>query len=297
MKTLESNIINLFKDKGEVWFKKLPEIVEELADTWNITEIKPVNNMTFNYVIKAIQNNQDPVVVKISCDEQLIIGETKSLEHFHGHGAVKLLDHNTKYHAILLEQARPGSTMKECRVQSNLDYLMDEYIKNVKNLHSSPTPSVQNFPEIKKWLKVFDRVDSSKLPVGLSEKIEKLGLELCESQTNKILLHGDLHLDNILQNGNSWISIDPKGIIGEAEFEVAAFDFLSENEIENSDNLSNLFHSRINLIAKKSELNLDRLRKWCLVRLALAIAWCVEDNVDSSKWVSLYNIFKSGHHF
>lgn len=37
------------------------------------------------------------------------------------------------------------------------------------------------------------------------------------------MLHVDLHHDNILQNGNEWLVIDPKGVVGEPAYEVAAF--------------------------------------------------------------------------
>jgi streptomycin 6-kinase len=29
-----------------------------------------------------------------------------------------------------------------------------------------------------------------------------------------VLLHGDLHQDNILSQGDDWLVIDPKGVIG-----------------------------------------------------------------------------------
>jgi len=29
-----------------------------------------------------------------------------------------------------------------------------------------------------------------------------------------VLLHGDLHQDNILSHGDDWLVIDPKGVIG-----------------------------------------------------------------------------------
>lgn len=37
------------------------------------------------------------------------------------------------------------------------------------------------------------------------------------------LLHGDLYPDNILSSQRGWLVIDPKGVIGEREFELAAF--------------------------------------------------------------------------
>jgi len=44
-----------------------------------------------------------------------------------------------------------------------------------------------------------------------------------------VVLHGDLHHFNILSSGDRWLAIDPKGIIGEPEFEPAAY---LENKID-----------------------------------------------------------------
>ncbi len=89
-----------------------------------------------------------------------------------------------------------------------------------------------------------------------------------------------------------WIAIDPKGVIGEAEYEMFPLDFFTDYELKNADNLPDLFNQRIQILADKSGLNLERLKKWCFVRLALAIAWCIEDNISAEKWLRLYNIFQ-----
>lgn len=290
MKVFEANITNLFADKGQKWLDSIPNIVSILSKLWNLTDITPVNNMTFNYVAKAIRDNKYPVVIKVSCDEYLIRDEVKALEHFAGSGTVKLLDHDEQYHALLLEQAVPGITLKEFRKQ-DLDSTMDYYIHVMNDLHNRPCPDLTRFPEIKKWPKAFDRVDADKMPPGLLNKAKNLAENLVKTQGKKILLHGDLHLDNILQNNDNWLAIDPKGIIGEAEFEIAAFDFIADYELESDQDLAQLYHDRLELIATKSNLDLDRIKGWCTVRLALAIAWSIEDNIDPSKWVKLYNAF------
>ena len=52
------------------------------------------------------------VVLKISCDVKSIIDEEQALHYFAGNGAIKLLDYNEQYYAMLLHQAIPGITLK-----------------------------------------------------------------------------------------------------------------------------------------------------------------------------------------
>lgn len=55
----------------------------------------------------------------------------------------------------------------------------------------------------------------------------------------EVVLYGDLHHDNILQNNDTWVVIDPKEVVSEPEFEMAAFDFISSDEIKNNKELKN----------------------------------------------------------
>lgn len=35
--------------------------------------------------------------------------------------------------------------------------------------------------------------------------------ELCDSMGEEVVLHGDLHHENILRSGDGWVAVDPKG--------------------------------------------------------------------------------------
>ena len=72
-----------------------------------------------------------------------------------------------------------------------------------------------------------------KIPAQTLQKARKIRDQLLKMAMLDVLLHGDLHHDNILQNGDDearhsfsdggWLVIDPKGVIGESAYEVAAF--------------------------------------------------------------------------
>ena len=62
----------------------MPYILRDLDDYWSLTDIKPVDNMTYNYAAIAVRKNKLPVVLKISCDNQLILSEFKALKYFEG---------------------------------------------------------------------------------------------------------------------------------------------------------------------------------------------------------------------
>lgn len=287
MNELEKNITNLFNKRGKQWLNALPTIMEYLANKWQLIHIQPVANMTWNYVAKAISKTHGAVVVKVSCDEKLIHDELIALKHFNAHGMIKLFEHDSQYHAMLLQQAIPGKSLRSIypnRVQDTINI----YSAIVKQLTSVQQQDHNNFKHVSNWLKVFDRTNENKLPDGLIEKADLLKNSLLASRGKEFVLHGDLHHDNILSDGNSWVAIDPKGIIGEIEFEAACFDFIHKSELGNA-NIPELFAARTKLLAKELSLDHERLKTWVLVRLILGACWAIEDRGNPDNFIRIYN--------
>ena len=276
MNTLEQNIINIGGEEGKCWIANLPSIINKLAVEWKLNHIVPVNNMTFNYVAKAITSTNQPVVLKISCDEKNITQEMRALQYFDGNGSIQFISHHPMYHALLLQQAIPGTTLKSL-YPSQIEYVMDSYIDTMKKLHSKVLSNISNFCHIRDWLSAIDNIPAQACPTPLKEKAIALKNRLIASSKEEVFLHGDLHHDNILKNKDCWLAIDPKGVVGDAEFEIAAFDFMYVNELANKNEVKNIVENRINMLARKAHLNPQRIKDWVFVRLILMAAWYVED--------------------
>lgn len=280
MKTLKQNIANLYGSKGTDWIANLPAIVTALANHWSLNEVTPVSNMTFNYVAKAILNNKESVILKISYNSQSILNEKQALAHPGLQGSIKLIDYNNKYNALLLQQAIPGITLKSL-YRDNPDYVMNCYLVTMQKLHCQQLLKESNFPHVADWLKALDKPSLNKhIPSALLNKAIELKNKILSSPKPLIFLHGDLHHDNILKHDNEWLAIDPKGVIGEAEFEIAAFDFMYISELAATADVKELLAKRAELLAQKSGLDAQRIKDWVFVRLILMAAWFIEDNGD-----------------
>lgn len=286
MKTLRQNITKLYGSQGTEWITNLPALINALENYWNLTEITPVPNMTFNYVAKAILNTNEPVILKISYDKKSVINEKQALTDLGHHGSIRLIGYNELYNALLLQQAIPGITLKSL-YRDQYDYVMDSYIETMHRLHHQHLPKKSNYPHVSDWLNVLEQPNLKQIPPVLLNKAIELKNKLLSSSKPLILLHGDLHHDNVLKHGNKWLAIDPKGVIGEAEFEIAAFDFMYVNELTTSTNVKNLISKRVELLAHKSGLDAQRIKDWVLVRLILMAAWFIEDNGDPSWAIKL----------
>ena len=106
------------------------------------------------------------------------------------------------------------------------------------------------------------------------------------------MLHGDLHHDNILQNGDDWVVIDPKGVIGEPAYEVAAFIRNPMPELLTHENAQKIIHNRITRFAKILELSEHRVIGWCFVQAVLSLVWAIEDGCDDTYFKNLTEFFE-----
>ncbi|EKD71028.1 MAG: hydroxyurea phosphotransferase [uncultured bacterium] len=289
MQTITQNIINIFGEKGKNWLENLPQLVDTLKNHWSLRHLIPVNNMTYNYVAKAIDKNNIPVILKISCDEKSFEEEKVALNYFSG-TCVKLIDYHEQYYALLLQQAVPGETLKIFYPQQE-EFVMDCYVNVMKQLHHHSLPKQHSYRHIRDWLMAIDRVSSDNIPHHLLQKATQFKNKLLASLSKEIFLHGDLHHDNILKHQDSWLAIDPKGVVGEAEFEIAAFDFMYIDELANANNVKNIFEKRVDLLAHKANLNAQRIKDWVFVRLILMAAWSIEDGGEPSWAIQLAHLF------
>lgn len=80
---------------------------------------------------------------------------------------------------------------------------------------------------------------------------------------HRSFLHGDLHHFNILQDGDQWLAIDPKGLVGDAAFEAGAF---LRNPI-GSGIPAEVSLMRISRIAQGLSLDPKRVWEWGILQL------------------------------
>lgn len=290
MNLLKENMMNLYGLSGENWIDHLPGTLEVLIKHWQLTQIMPVENMTYNYVVKAMSSLfEQPVILKVTYDRQLFCNEKNALIYFGGDACVKLIDAHEAYHALLLQQSIPGTSLKALYLHHE-EFVITNYGNLVLRLHARSSPRNHIFPKIADWLKVLNRDFSEQLPADLLEKAYNLKEKLLASMTKQVVLHGDLHHDNILLNGKECLAIDPKGVVGEPEFEMAAFDFIQDDELSEENTINFKFEQRLEQLTKKVNLNPQRVKEWVFVRLVLGAVWNIEDHGYPGRFLKLVEI-------
>jgi len=119
------------------------------------------------------------------------------------------------------------------------------------------------------------------MPSSLVDKAERLFVELCASQTDVRILHGDLHHYNVLFDARQgWLAIDPSGICAELEYEVGAS---LRNPIEAPALLAQeqTVVRRLAIYVEQLGLNAERAVRWAFSQAVLAALWPTKEGVGA----------------
>src|SRR5687767_9766137 len=215
-------------------------------------------------------------VIKQQGDEYLS-GEV--LHAFDGHGTARVLDFEPG--AVLLERLDPGEPLVNL-VRQNQDERATEILGELINQMSGRT-APDRCPTLDDWSRGFDRylqTGDTQLPLQLVIEARDWYQRLVSSQQKCMLLHGDLQHYNVLfDNKRGWVAIDPKGVIGELEYEVGA---ILRNPVELSDffTSTSVVKHRLALISDTLNLNHARALAWAFAQALLSAIWEVEDGYE-----------------
>jgi streptomycin 6-kinase len=269
----EKNILSRHQKEGEIWLANLPEEIKKITALWELSELKPFDNLTQNYVLEGFQKTTH-IVLKLSIDTRCLKKEAEVLDAFAGNGAISVL--NRREGALLLQKAVPGNRLKT-HFPKEKEKPIAIACEVIKKLHQAPLPKEGNYKHIKDLLSILDK--EWEIPKGLLFKARNLKNQLLETTTTPVLLHGDLHQDNILLNDENWIVIDPVGIIGFPINEVWACVEDPKYDLE--------------YIAKYFDYKFEDVVKWYYVHLIATACSQVKNNLDPKFFLDLARSVRS----
>jgi hypothetical protein len=131
----QRNIINLYGDPGKHWLLTLPNLTQSIAKTYQLTQLSPVESMSFHYVMSGLQHDQ-PVIVKLGYDKHALAQEAACLQAFSQHGAVELLEHAPITIVLLHKLCQHPNFIQPKSIIKNISKKNRDYA--IKRKHSHP---------------------------------------------------------------------------------------------------------------------------------------------------------------
>ena len=156
--------------------------------------------------------------------------------------------------------------------------------------------TLEGIPPILRWSQSFaewDQETDNRLPVDWVNDAVDLYKELAKSQKGLVLLHGDLHHDNILfDKAKAWLAIDPKGVVGEPAFEAAAF---LRNPMTRLDEVSkpDIVRARVDKICSLTGWDRARVYAWAYCQNFLSAVWDAQNGKDIGPMIGLLKTLRA----
>jgi streptomycin 6-kinase len=251
------------------WCTALPQLVERCCLRWQLELDQALSGNT-SRVFTGRQHGDNGVVLKLTPDRAIAIEEAQALRAW---GAtphvVDLLDADLAAGALLLAKIEPGTKVSD----------------------EPDLPPVSEVAELLTGLRGTVSYDGGQLPTlagGLESMFARIGGLLSDPRVSPVvaphllaqghrlarelagsgpagLLHGDLHLSNILRAGpaRGLVAIDPRPCSGDVTFD--AIDWALDRATSADE-----VRERIEQLGRLvPDLDRDRLRRWCQATAAV----------------------------
>lgn len=264
-----------------IWEASLPVRAEALAARWGLRNLAPLARGGTGARLFTAEAPAGPAVLKLSLPGQAVQAEADALAGFAGEGAARLLAAAPEEGALLLQPLSPGTPLRMLAERD--DDAATLAAAQVMQALRRPPPAGALLGEAAGWVRLLDRAiaEAWPLPRPMLDRAAGLFRDLAADAPSPVLLHGDLHHDNILSDGTRWCAIDPRGLAGDPAFEAAA---LLRNPPGSP--LITRAARRIAILAEATGLDRRRIAGWGYAAAMLAAAWAVEDGEGTAPWLS-----------
>jgi streptomycin 6-kinase len=206
----------------DVWLECVPELVDECVDAWGLRLGKAYPAGAAGHAVRADLPDGTPAVLKLIFPHREAEHEAAALRVWDGDGAVRLLEYDEARWAMLMERCEPGTLLARAEPGTALDV----FVELLPRLWRKGGPPFRPVAEEAAWWveclpgeweragRPFER--------RLVDTAIALLRELSHSQRDHVLLHQDLHGDNVLAaEREPWLVIDPKPLVGDRELGIA----------------------------------------------------------------------------
>jgi streptomycin 6-kinase len=226
----------------------LAATAHEVAAEWGIELGPPFVLARYSFVAPA---GRDAVLKVTPVEDDEADEEADALALWEGDGAARLLRRDVRRRAMLLERARPGTDLAGVEGHEALAIAVDVG-RRLWRPASEPFRWIGD--HVPRWL---DNAARRGAPLARPAQSLYAGVDVGRCT----LVHGDFHHHNLLADGERYLAIDPKPMLGEPEYDVYSF-------------LVNPLGSRMRLDVTEHRLSafaaagLDegRMRTWAVIR-------------------------------
>ena len=282
---LNSFLSIYYPKEAKEWRKQLETSIPSLLKKWQITDYKLIKNSHFGIIFIADSVQYGDCVLKIIppfIDRYK--SERSCYQWINSSFMCELYDFDNECSSILLEKC------DEIDLTFNNNEMLISFFANVINGYVS-----ENISDLSLF-KDYEKILKSKLDEPNFEYEKDVIMDYVKSavklfkktfgESQRVLIHGDLHRYNIMYKDGNLCAIDPIGYIAPKEFDIARY---IGTELTDSDKDSKALYEE--LISYFSRLcPEDKIRDACFIDMVFRLHNSLFENEDyklTDKWISV----------
>ena len=277
--TFANRMVEMYGENGRSWLSNLPHLLNELAERWQVTPQSPYK-LSYNYVVPVTRADGTTAVLKIGYPDLELLTEMETLRLYNGRFACQLLASDPENYAMLLEHIQPGQplwSLADDEAETEIAaHLMQQLWQPISPEDHPGLPTLDRRTRDLTRLSDYFEDGFGPFPRRLVETAVTLRTELLADTIKPMLLHGDFHHENVLTaHRQSWLALDPKGVIGDPAYEVGAYLYNPNATLVAQ---QNLVARRIDQFSETLNIDRQRLISWGIVQAVLSAVWSYQDH-------------------
>ncbi len=267
-----------FGEDADVWLQRLPQLTADAVERWEL-ELGDVSETAGTGLVCFATRAGKDVVLKIAYPHGEHFTGVEAMRVYGGQACVSMIDTAEEGTQVLMERILPGMHLYELDNEDEEVCAAAELIRRLQ----CPVPEQHELPPHTRWVEnslrhmAASKVTDELLPPVLVKALERTVADL-EALRRPVVLHGDLHHENILQDATEgWVAIDPKGLTGDPALEIGRYCGNQLHRAEAAGGYGVLTDRRIELFARELGEPLERMRAAAAVDLIMCMGWELEN--------------------
>jgi streptomycin 6-kinase len=201
----------------DAWWESLPQRTAALAERWGLELGEPIPRGNTSLLIRC-RRAAHPAVLKLSPDVELAAEEARALRAWEPSGRVPAV-WEYEGDAVLLEAVEPGTPIGDGPRRD-----AEEPRALLDGLHAAPSEGFPPLAERVEFIYAHWIPRVRGVSVAEMERARELARDLAATYEGPpALLHGDLHLGNVLDSARGLVAIDPRACAGDPDFDAVDF--------------------------------------------------------------------------
>ena len=255
----------------------MEEVLNDAIKKWKLDHIEVIYERPTKGVFSAESQNFGPVILKVDQHKSQLKSEYQMLARLSGLHSCRVYAFDENAGLLLEERIFPGTVL---RSQTSLEKRIQIFLQVFHEIHM-PEDSGATYLN---WLEqIYEYCVQHQVAEDMAFRSLLFCTEIFEKYPDRVLLHGDLHHDNLLRRTDgSYAMIDPKGVVGPAIMDLPRFIL---NELGTAHACPDRLHMEevIRLLGEQSGYPEVDIRKLFYMETVLENIWRVEDGEEMNR--------------